>query len=130
MPLDKDDEFFNSRFDYLPDFRLYKPAQVADVRSGNDYVSDTKRQRLSGQNHVCIDGIIARGWLTVLPSQCPKLGGLSHGGRRKRVVFKQSGQRIQFCDSGDLLGPKQFTPHLVVGNLGNDYTATGVHQRL
>jgi len=52
---------------------------MRDVRGGDDYVGDSERKGLGGEDDVGIDGRITRSGLAGLAGLRPKLGSSTHG---------------------------------------------------
>src|ERR1700730_17538321 len=86
--------------DVLPCLCANKARQVADVGCCNDDVLSSERQRLSSQDHINVNGVIGRGWLSLLACLGPKLGGPAHRRGRERQVFGRPGELVEAANAG------------------------------
>lgn len=85
----------NSGQDVLPQFRSDKAREMANVGGGNHDVGRAKRQGLSGKDPVGVNGVVARGRLSLLACLGPEFGCPAHRCGREREVFHGLPERIE-----------------------------------
>ena len=86
-----------------PQGRRHKARQMANVRRSNHCIRNPKCDGLCRQNHIAVQRLVIRCWLTLLTGLSPEQGGLPHCHRGEGQILQQADERVQAREPGSCL---------------------------